>query len=101
MNCMVTPKPPTMSLAHSRTDQRSDSARPVAKAQASIRRHRRSHTNRRRSATSEAMQPTFVGAWLDQPNEMLGSLKPVEAIKRGQIDLVWQVVEGLRSGAQL
>ena len=58
-------------------------------------------TNRRRSATSEAMQPTFVGAWLDQPNEMLGSLKPVEAIKRGQIDLVWQVAEGLRSGAQL
>gem|GEM_PF-4308293 len=38
MNCMVTPKPPTMSLAPSRTDQRSDSARPVAKAQASIRR---------------------------------------------------------------
>ena len=27
-------------------------------------------------------------------------LKPVEAIKRGQIDLVWQVVEGLRSGGR-
>ena len=96
---MVTPKPPTMSLAHSRTDQRSDSARPVAKAQASIRRleafthqvllgrpTKDSKTNRRISA---------------QPNEMLGSLKPVEAIERGQIGLVWQVVEGLRSGAQL
>ena len=47
------------------------------------------------------MRPTFVGPWLDQPNEMLGSLKPIEAIERGQIDLVWQVVEGLRSGAQL
>jgi hypothetical protein len=32
---------------------------------------------------------------------MLGSLKPIEAIERGQIDLVWQVVQGLRSGAQL
>jgi hypothetical protein len=52
-------------------------------------------------ALAEAMQPTFVGQWLDQPNEMLGNLKPVEAIERGQIDLVWQVVEGLRSGSQL
>jgi len=50
---------------------------------------------------AEAMQPTFVGPWLAQPNEMLGSLKPIEAIERGQIDLVWQVAEGLRSGAQL
>ena len=52
-------------------------------------------------ALGEAMQPAFVGQWLDQPNEMLGNLKPVEAIERGQIDLVWQVVEGLRSGSQL
>lgn len=52
-------------------------------------------------ALGDAMQPGFVGQWLDQPNEMLGSLKPVEAIERGQVDLVWQVVEGLRSGSQL
>ena len=52
-------------------------------------------------ALDEAMQPAFVGRWLDQPNEMLGGLKPVEAIERGQIDLVWQVVEGLRSGSHL
>lgn len=52
-------------------------------------------------ALGEAMQPGFVGQWLDQPNEMLGNLKPVEAIERGQIDLVWQVVEGLRSGSPL
>src|SRR5690242_9690254 len=37
-------------------------------------------------ALAEAMQPGFVGQWLDQPNEMLGNLKPVEAIERGQID---------------
>lgn len=52
-------------------------------------------------ALGKAMQPGFVGQWLDQPNEMLGNLKPVEAIERGQIDLVWQVVEGLRSGSPL
>jgi DNA-binding XRE family transcriptional regulator len=50
---------------------------------------------------AEAMQPAFVGRWLDQPNDMLAGLKPVEAIERGQIDLVWQVVEGLRSGSPL
>jgi len=32
---------------------------------------------------------------------MLGGLKPVEAIERGQLDLVWQVVEGLRFGLPL
>ena len=47
------------------------------------------------------MQPSFVGHWLDQPNQMLGNLKPVEAIERGQIDLVWQIAEGLRSGSPL
>ena len=52
-------------------------------------------------ALGEAMQSAFVARWLDQPNEMLGNLKPVEAIERGQVDLVWQVVEGLRSGSQL
>jgi len=52
-------------------------------------------------ALGEAMQPDFVGQWLDQPNEMLNSLKPVEAIERGEIDLVWQIAEGLRSGSQL
>jgi hypothetical protein len=52
-------------------------------------------------ALGEAMQPAFVGQWLDQPNEMLGNLKPVESIERGQIDLVWQIAEGLRSGSHL
>jgi len=52
-------------------------------------------------ALAEAMRPDFVGQWLDQPNELLGNLKPVEAIERGQIDLVWQIAEGLRSGSHL
>jgi hypothetical protein len=52
-------------------------------------------------ALAEAMDAEFVGHWLDQPNEMLNGLKPVEAIERGQLDLVWQVIEGLRSGSLL
>ncbi|HEX4796354.1 MAG TPA: antitoxin Xre/MbcA/ParS toxin-binding domain-containing protein [Humisphaera sp.] len=52
-------------------------------------------------ALTEVMEAAFVGQWLDQPNEMLGGLKPVEAIERGQIDLVWQVLDGLRSGSPL
>ena len=47
------------------------------------------------------MDSGHVGQWLSEPNEMLGGLKPVEAIERGQLDLVWQVVEGLRSGSPL
>jgi hypothetical protein len=42
---------------------------------------------------AEAMQPSFVGHWLDQPNQMLDNLKPVEAIERGQIDLVWAALK--------
>lgn len=57
--------------------------------------------NRLCGALSEAMESGYVGHWLDEPNEMLGGLKPVEAVERGQIDLVWQVVEGLRSGSPL
>jgi DNA-binding XRE family transcriptional regulator len=52
-------------------------------------------------ALGEAMDSSHVGRWLSEPNEMLGGLKPVEAIERGHIDLVWQVIEGLRSGSQL
>ena len=58
-------------------------------------------TSRLCDALAEAMAPAFVGHWLDEPNEMLDGLKPVEAIERGRIKLVWQVVEGLRSGSQL
>ena len=57
--------------------------------------------NRLCGALVEAMEDGYVGRWLDEPNDMLGGLKPIEAIERGQIDLVWQVVEGLRSGSQL
>jgi DNA-binding XRE family transcriptional regulator len=71
-----------------------------AAATAQLRRNL-TQANRLCEALAEAMEPAFVGRWLDQPNEMLGGLKPVEAIERGQLDLVWHVVEGLRSGSPL
>jgi DNA-binding XRE family transcriptional regulator len=49
----------------------------------------------------EAMNAGYIGTWIEQPNEMLDGLKPVEAIERGKIDLVWQVAEGLREGSPL
>ena len=58
-------------------------------------------TSRMCEALADVMTAAFVGRWLDQPNEMLGGLKPVEAIERGQLDLVWQVIHGLRSGSPL
>jgi hypothetical protein len=36
-----------------------------------------------------------------RPSELLAGPKPVEAIERGQLDLVWQVAEGLRTGSLL
>ena len=38
---------------------------------------------------------------LDPPGELLAGLKPVAAIERGQLDLVWQVAEGPRTGSLL
>ncbi|MGA2439719.1 MAG: helix-turn-helix domain-containing protein [Tepidisphaeraceae bacterium] len=60
-----------------------------------------SQVSRLGEALGEAMDFDHIGQWLSEPNEMLGGLKPVEAIERGRIDLVWQVVEGLRSGSPL
>ena len=52
-------------------------------------------------ALEEAMNAEYVGPWMEQPNDMLDGLKPVEAIERGMIDLVWQIAEGLREGSPL
>ena len=57
--------------------------------------------NRLCAALAESMQTPFVGPWLDQPSEFLAGLKPLEAIERGQLDMVWQVAGGLRTGASL
>jgi len=58
-------------------------------------------TSRLCKRLADSMEPGFVGRWLDEPNEMLDNLTPAEAIERGHLDLVWQIVEGLRSGSPL
>ena len=48
-------------------------------------------------ALAQAMESSYVGRWLDEPNEMLGSLKPVEAVERGQIGLAGAAGWGQRT----
>jgi len=50
-------------------------------------------------ALEEVIDPPFIGQWFDTPIELLDGLKPVEAIERGKLDIVWQIAHGLRSGS--
>lgn len=49
-------------------------------------------------ALSEVIQPEAIGSWLTRPNDAFDSLKPMEAIERGEIDRIWQMIFFLRSG---
>ena len=42
--------------------------------------------------------PAALPAWLDQPNDAFGGLKPVELIERGEVDRLWRMHFELRSG---
>lgn len=44
------------------------------------------------------MEPQSVGAWLQQPLDALGGLKPLEAIERGEHDRVWRLLFSVESG---
>ncbi|HUG89588.1 MAG TPA: antitoxin Xre/MbcA/ParS toxin-binding domain-containing protein [Planctomycetaceae bacterium] len=43
-------------------------------------------------ALSGVIGGEVIGAWLVRPNEAFGGLKPLEVIKRGEIDRVWRMV---------
>ncbi len=49
-------------------------------------------------ALAEIVEENVVAEWLETPNEVLDGLKPLEAIERGEVDRIWQVVYALRSG---
>lgn len=49
-------------------------------------------------ALANVMDPEFVGHWLQQPNKVLGGLKPIEVVERGEVDRIWQMVFELGSG---
>ncbi len=49
-------------------------------------------------ALAEIVEEGFIAEWLETPNDVLGGLKPLEVIERGEIDRIWQMVLALRSG---
>jgi hypothetical protein len=42
--------------------------------------------------------PKAIAAWLDTPNSAFAGLKPLEVIKRGEVDRLWQMLFYLESG---
>ena len=53
---------------------------------------------RLRAELERAIPPAALPAWLDQPNDAFGGLKPVELIERGEVDRRWCMLFELRSG---
>jgi transcriptional regulator with XRE-family HTH domain len=49
-------------------------------------------------ALAKVMDPSFVGAWLETPNEAFDQLKPLEVIERGEMDRIWRMIFFLESG---
>jgi hypothetical protein len=47
---------------------------------------------------AEVVRPEEVPHWLDTPNDGFGGLKPLEAIERGEIDGLWNMVYYFESG---
>lgn len=45
------------------------------------------------------LEPTVAQIWLHLPNQQLGGFTPSEVIRNDRADLVWGVVDSLRSGA--
>lgn len=49
-------------------------------------------------ALAEVVDEDFVAEWIETPNDVLGGLKPLEVIERGEVDRIWQIVYALRAG---
>jgi hypothetical protein len=49
-------------------------------------------------ALAEVIENDAIGPWLEQPNRAFEGLKPMEAIERGELDRIWQMIYYLRSG---
>jgi len=57
-----------------------------------------SEIERLTEALEKVIDPDAVGRWLQQPNEALGGLKPLELVERGEIDRIWRMIFHLESG---
>src|SRR5207253_1093119 len=47
---------------------------------------------------AEVIRPAAIPEWLQKPNPALGGLKPLEAIERGEMDRLWNMIFYLESG---
>lgn len=61
-------------------------------------RQRIAEMRRLRKALSRVLKPTSIPRWLETPNKAFRGLKPLEAIERGEIDLIWRMIFYLESG---
>lgn len=44
------------------------------------------------------VSPEMVRAWMEQPNRVLGGLRPIEAARVGRLDTIERALEALDSG---
>jgi transcriptional regulator with XRE-family HTH domain len=51
------------------------------------------------AALMRIMKPSYVGRWLDAPNQAFSGLKPLDLIERGELDRLWRMVYEVESGA--
>ena len=49
-------------------------------------------------ALASIMRTDYVATWLDEANDALEGLKPIEVIERGEIDRLWSLVYLVGSG---
>jgi DNA-binding transcriptional regulator YiaG len=53
---------------------------------------------RLQQALRSIIRPSFVGPWLETPNDAFGGLKPLEVIERGEVDRIWRMIYELEAG---
>jgi len=56
-------------------------------------------TERFQARLAEVVAADAIPQWLDTPNDAFDGLKPLEAIERGEIDRLWNMIFYLESGA--
>lgn len=54
--------------------------------------------NRLYQALAALMPPEEIPAWMNQTNDYLDPLTPMEVLNRGQIDRLWQIIHNVGSG---
>lgn len=77
-------------------DWESGKKEPSAAAARQVEQLRRLHAQLARLMDADA-----IGPWLVAPNEMLGGLKPIEVVERGEGDRLWHLLYLLESGTPI